>query len=357
MSFKVLPSAISRLKGFSPPKDLGFGKVLSPVMMSCVYQNDGWGDLELIPFENLSLSPTCKVFHYGQEMFEGLKAYATEEGESFLFRPRENCDRLNRSARRMAIPELPEEIFLKAVKGITAYSSQFIPVFPQGSLYIRPFIIATEEHLGIAPSQSFRFLVVAAPSQDYFKNLSLKILIEREFCRAFPGGTGTVKTGGNYGASLISSKKAKTMGFDNVLWLDALEKKYIEEFSGMNFFAYIDGALVTPKLNESILAGITRDSIIHLASDLKIPVEQRDIEIDEFIELIKYGKCTEAFSCGTAASITPVEYFGEEDGRIYRLEYPRGKVATLIKNELESILMRKKAAPENWLERIDPVEY
>jgi len=287
MSVKIHPDTITALKNFSLPEKIGFGNTISPIMMNCEYKDGKWGELEMMPYGPLTLSPTCKVFHYAQEIFEGLKAYRVNKKGPFLFRHVENFKRFNHSAMRMAIPELPQEIFMNAVETITAFSADFIPSESGSSLYVRPFIIATEENLGIKPSATFRFMVIASPSASYFASGTLKVLIEREGARAFPGGTGAAKTGGNYAASLFSSVKAGNLGYMNTLWLDAENKKFIEEMSGMNFFAVVNGVLITPKLTDTILAGITRNSIITLAKRLNIPLKEETINIDSLIESIK----------------------------------------------------------------------
>ncbi len=357
MSLKIHPDAITALKDFSLPEQIGFGSTISPVMMNCEYKDGKWGELEMVPYGPITLSPTCKVLHYAQEIFEGLKAYRVMGKGPFLFRHLENCKRFNHSAARMAIPELPEEIFMEAVEAITAYSADFIPRESGSSLYIRPFIIATEENLGIKPSEKFSFMVIASPSASYFASGSLKVLIERNAARAFTGGTGTAKTGGNYAASLLTSVKAVELGYMNTLWLDGENRKYIEEMSGMNFFAVVNDVLVTPKLTDTILAGITRDSLITLAKNLNIPLKEETINIDSLIESIKIGECTEAFACGTAAIITPVELLGEEDGTTYELKYPIGPISKSLKENLLAIQEGRMEGPMGWIKTIEPATY
>lgn len=357
MPIKIQPDAITALKNFTLPENVGFGSTISPIMMNCEYKDGKWGELEMMPYGPITLSPTCKVFHYAQEIFEGLKAYRVNNKGPFLFRHIENFKRFNHSAERMAIPELPEEVFMEAVEAITAYSADFIPQESGSSLYVRPFIIATEENLGIKPSAKFRFMVIASPSASYFSSGSLKVLIERNAARAFPGGTGAAKTGGNYAASLLTSVKAVDHGYMNTLWLDAENRKYIEEMSGMNFFAVVNDVLITPKLTDTILAGITRDSIIQLASRLNISLKEETINIDSLIESIKIGECTEAFACGTAAIITPVEMLGEEDGTAYELKYPAGPISKSLRENLLAIQEGRMEGPEGWVKTIEPAIY
>jgi branched-chain amino acid aminotransferase len=356
-NIKVDPQSITALKRFQLPPEIGFGSTLSPVMVECDYSNGIWGDLKLIPYGPLSLSPTTKVLHYGQEIFEGMKAYNIDGKGPFLFRPEQNAKRFNLSAKRMAMPTLPEEIYLDAVKAITAYSARFIPKRTGESLYIRPFMIATEENLGIKPSEKFKFLVIASPSAAYFKSESVGVLIERDNARACVGGTGNAKTGGNYAASLQSALKAKRAGYDQTMWLDASNRKNIEELSGMNFFAVINGKLVTPTLTETILEGITRDSVITLAKNLGHEVEQRSINIDELCEQIKSGECTECFACGTAVIITPIALLGEENGNKYELQNPAGKVSMEIRKEMLDIQEGRKEGPTGWVVPVEPAIY
>jgi branched-chain amino acid aminotransferase len=342
------------LKNFTLPENLGFGQVMSPVMASCTYENGKWGLLELLPYGPISMYPNAKVLHYAQEIFEGMKAYRVGGLGPFIFRPDENHLRFNRSAERMAMPHIPIELFMKACLELTAYTSEFVPRRTGESLYLRPFMFATEEALGIKPSEKFRFMVIASPSGSYFSTGGLSVLIERHGARAFPGGTGFAKAGGNYAASLQSAIKTKQLGFVQTLWLDGREKKYIEEMSGMNFFAVVDNELHTPEINDSILDGITRKSIIVLAKAAGIKVVERKIDIDELIGLIKNGRCTEAFACGTAAIIAPIDYLAEETGERYPLIHHEGKMALELREALLSIQEGRSPDVYKWVTLVAP---
>ena len=223
------------IEQFRMPEQVGFGTTIAPVMFESDYKNNSWSELRALPYAPITIHPTAKVFHYGQEIFEGLKAYLSPENQALLFRPEQNAKRFNYSAARMAMPEIDEEIFLTACREITKLSKNFIPKESGSSLYIRPFMFATESTLGIRPSTEFKFMVLASPSGSYFSTGGLNVFIERQSVRACPGGVGTAKTGGNYAASLLSSKKAIDHGCQQTLWLDALEHNKIEEMSGMNF--------------------------------------------------------------------------------------------------------------------------
>ncbi len=288
---------------------LGFGKIFTDHMFMMNYtEGKGWYDPRIVPFQNLTMSPAAMVFHYGQEMFEGLKAYRGEDGKTYLFRPDMNAKRTNVTNERLCIPYLPEEDFVQAVSAVVKLDQDWIPEGKGTSLYIRPFIIATDEFLGVAPSENYLFVVILSPSGAYYESglEPVGIWIEDEYVRAVRGGMGYTKTGGNYAASLKAQVKAHDAGYSQVLWLDGVERKYIEEVGAMNIFFKIDGKVVTPKLNGSILPGITRDSVIHLCKEWGIPTEERKISIDEIDEAYKSGKLEEVFGTGTAAVISPV---------------------------------------------------
>lgn len=351
---EVLPEVKSVLSKFELPENVGFGKVMAPIMIEADYSDEKWGAIQLKAYGPVSLAPTAKVFHYAQEIFEGLKAYKTDGNGPFLFRPDENAKRFNASAARMAMPELPVEYFVEGSKILTSYCSEFIPPNSGETLYLRPFMFATEENLGIRPSDKFKFLIIASPSADYFKSGSVSVFIERSAVRATAGGCGSAKTGGNYAASLLSAQSAGAKGCQQVLWLDALHHKSIEEMSGMNFVAVIDGKVVTPALTETILDGITRKSLLKIAQREGLEVSEADLNIDELIEAIKSGKCTEAFACGTAAIITPIKLLEEKDGTQYKLKYSEGPVAAKLRAKLIDIQEGRCEGPEGWVVKINP---
>ncbi|MBY0414284.1 MAG: branched-chain amino acid aminotransferase [Bdellovibrionales bacterium] len=350
------PALKNAIQNFQLPETLTFGNVMAPVMASCMYENGKWGDLELLPYGPITMYPTAKVLHYAQEIFEGMKAYRVNGNGPYIFRPDENHLRFNRSAERMAMPHVPHKIFNQAVFEVTAYSANFVPRRTGESLYLRPFMFAAEESLGIKPAEKFRFMVIASPSGSYFSGTvgGLSVYIERENARAFPGGTGFAKTGGNYAAGLAAAIKTKNLGFVQTLWLDARERKYIEEMSGMNVFVVINGELHTPKIGDTILDGITRKSIVQLARDLGYTVVERDIAIDDVLTQIKNGQCTEAFACGTAAIITPINYFGEADGERTPLHHPEGMISTKIREALLSIQEGRTTDTYKWVVPVEP---
>ncbi len=292
-----------------PEGALGFGKIFTDHMFIMDYtEGKGWHDARIVPYGDLSFSPATMVFHYGQEMFEGLKAYKGKDGNAYLFRPDMNAKRTNKTNERLCIPYLPEEDFVDAVKAIVEVDKDWIPTEEGTSLYVRPFIISTDAFLGVSPSKTYMFIIILSPSGAYYSSgLSpVGIWIEDDYVRAVRGGMGFAKTGGNYAASLAAQVKAHDEGYSQVLWLDGVERKYIEEVGAMNIFFKIDGKVVTPKLNGSILPGITRDSVLTLCRDWGYETEERLISVDELIEAQKSGALEEVFGTGTAAVISPV---------------------------------------------------
>jgi len=339
-----------------PEGALGFGKIFTDHMFCMNYtEGKGWHDARIEPFHDFTLSPACVVFHYGQEMFEGLKAYRGVDGQVRLFRPVMNARRTNATNKRLCIPELPEEDFVEAVKAIVKVDEDWIPTEPDTSLYIRPFIIGTDAFLGVAPSQTYLFCIILSPSGAYYAS-GLKpvgIWIEDDYVRAVRGGMGFAKTGGNYACSLAAQVKAHDDGYSQVLWLDGVERKYIEEVGAMNIFFKIDGKIVTPMLNGSILPGITRNSVIEVCKSWGLEVEERRISVDELIEAQKAGKLEEVFGSGTAAVISPVgklRYVNEVmtigDGSI-------GPVSQRLYDTVTGIQWGKIADPFGWTVNVD----
>lgn len=353
MTIKIDPKAIEALKNFKLPEEIGFGSTLVPIMAVSDYEDGVWSALEILPYGPIMMDPTCKVLHYGQEIFEGMKAYYADKNGPYLFRPEMNAKRFNISAKRMAMAEVPEELYLQAVRNVVGFSEKFIPTNSGESLYIRPFLIATENSLGIKPSEKFKFMVIASPSGSYFNTGSLSVLIEREHIRACSGGMGFAKTGGNYAGSLISAKKAKDLGFDQTLWLDAVERKYIEEMSGMNFFAVINNKIVTPKIEDTILDGITRNSVIQLARDLGYEVSEEKFEIERLLAAIEDGSCSECFSCGTAVIITPIGVFGDESGKKWEVKNPVGPIGKNLKDTLLALQEGRIEDKHGWREEVE----
>ncbi len=288
---------------------LGFGDIFSDHMFVMYYEEGkGWIDPCIKPYDKIELDPAAMVLHYAQSIFEGLKAYRRKDGGINLFRPWDNFKRFNKSAKRMCMPEIDEKFVLECMKRLIIVDKDWVPKTLGTSLYIRPTMFAIEPHLGVRPSKTYIFYIITSPVGAYYKEglNPVKIYVEDFYVRAVPGGTGDVKTGGNYAASLFSSERAKAKGFTQVLWLDGVEHKYVEEVGTMNVFFVIDNELVTSPLTGSILPGITRDSVIHIANHWGIQVVERRISIDEVVEKAQNGRLKEAFGTGTAAVISPI---------------------------------------------------
>ncbi len=330
---------------------LGFGKVFTDHMFLMNYtEGKGWHDGRIVPYEKLSLDPSAMVFHYGQEMFEGLKAYRGKDGKARLFRPDMNAKRTNATNKRLCIPELPEELFVEACKAIVKVDEDWIPTTPGTSLYIRPFIIATDEFLGVAPSKTYLFIIILSPSGAYYASglAPVGIWIEDDYVRAVKGGMGFAKTGGNYAASLAAQVKAHDEGYSQVLWLDGVERKYIEEVGAMNIFFKIAGKIVTPELSGSILPGITRNSVIEVCKSWGYEVEERKISVEELLDAQKSGKLEECFGTGTAAVISPVGKLRYKDDVMLINNNTIGEVSQKLYDTITGIQWGECEDKFNW---------
>lgn len=304
--FEDLPQSMMKPK--PKDEDLTFGGTYTDRMLLQKFENGAWQDAHILPFQNFSLSPAALVFHYGQEIFEGMKAFRQVNGDIVIFRPEENAQRFYRSAKRMVMEPVDPEFFVESISQLVSLERDWIPNLKGTSLYIRPTLIATEAILGVRPSSEYYYYTILSPSAPYFKEgfAPTKIMVEDYYVRAAPGGVGDAKTGGNYAASLLASNKAKEQGYSQVLWLDAVEKKYVEEVGAMNIAFVMDDIIYTSPLDGTILPGITRKSILQLATDLGYKTKEEALSIDTVFEAIKSGNLTEIFGIGTAAVIAPV---------------------------------------------------
>ena len=335
----------------APGEKLGFGHVFTDHMFVMNYtEGKGWHDPRIVPFERISLSPAAMVFHYGQEMFEGMKAYKDAQGNAYLFRPDMNAKRANASNDRLCIPRIPEEDFVQAVEEVVKVEKDWIPTDPGTSLYIRPFVIATDEFLGVAPSKTYLFIIILSPSGAYYASglAPVGIWIEDEYVRAVKGGIGFAKTGGNYAASLAAQVKAHDGGFSQVLWLDGVERKYIEEVGAMNIFFKINGKVVTPMLNGSILPGVTRNSVLQLCRHWGLEVEERRISVDELVAAAHDGSLEEVFGTGTAAVISPVGKLRYMDEVMTIGKGEIGELTQKLYDEITGIQWGEKDDPFGW---------
>ncbi|MGE5549887.1 MAG: branched-chain amino acid aminotransferase [Bacteroidota bacterium] len=337
------------------PAELGFGRYYTDRMLTRYHQDgQGWGEARIEPYHSLTLDPAARVLHYSQEIFEGLKAYPAADGRILLFRPEQNAKRMNRSAERMCMPVMPEEDFLACLTALVLAEKRWIPRAPGTSLYIRPTMIGHEPALGVHPSSDYLFFVILSPVGAYFKGgfKPVRLYVEDTYIRAISGGVGDVKTGGNYAASLLAARRAEQKGFSQVLWLDAKERRYVEEVGAMNMFFVFGKHLVTPALSGSILPGITRDSVLKLAPKLGYEVEERPITIEEIAAGAADGTLTEAFGAGTAAVIAPVGSF-QYQGRDYRITGDEvGPVAKHLYDELVGIQFGQRPDPFGWVREI-----
>ncbi|MEG2349467.1 MAG: branched-chain amino acid aminotransferase [Hungatella sp.] len=336
-----------------PGKDdpLVFGTIFTDHMFVMDYiEGQGWIDPRVIPYQALELQPSAMVFHYGQEMFEGLKAYKAVDGRILLFRPDKNIERANRSNRRLCIPQIPEDLFLEALKTVVKMDEDWIPSYEGTSLYIRPFVIATDPFLGVRPSNTYKFIIILSPVGAYYASgiNPVKIWIEDEYVRAVKGGIGEAKTGGNYVASLASQVKAHDAGYSQVLWLDGVHRKYIEEVGAMNIFFKINGTVITPELNGSILPGVTRNSVLTLCREWGIPVEERQISVDEVVAAAKSGAMEECFGTGTAAVVSPVGELRYEEEKMEIGDGRIGEVTHRIYDTITGIQLGKIKGPKGW---------
>ncbi len=337
-----------------PDKDdpLVFGTIFTDHMFIMNYETGkGWHDPRIVPYGEISLEPSAMVFHYGQEMFEGLKAYKADDGRILLFRPDKNIERANNTNRRICIPEIDPDDFLQAIQEIVSVDRAWIPEKPGTSLYIRPFIIATDPFLGVRPSDTYMFIIILSPVGPYYpEGLDpVKIWIEDEYVRAVKGGIGEAKTGGNYVASLASQVKAHDEGYSQVLWLDGVERKYIEEVGAMNIFFKISGKVVTPMLNGSILPGVTRNSCIALCKEWGYPVEERRISVQELFEAAENGTLEECWGTGTAAVISPVGHLRWEEKVLQIRDGGIGPLSQKLYDTVTGIQLGRIEGPEGWV--------
>ena len=338
------------------PDSLRFGTVFTDHMFVMDYDpENGWHDGKIVPYGPLALDPATVVFHYGQEMFEGLKAYKTKEGKVQLFRPDMNAKRTNNTNKRMCIPQIDEQMYIDAIKELVAVDKDWIPQKPDTALYIRPFIIGTDKFLGVAASNTYKFIIILSPVGPYYESglAPTRIYVENEFVRSAPGGTGYAKIGGNYAAAMIAEQKAHDMGYDQVLWLDAKEGKYVEEIGTSNAFFKIDGELYTAPLEGTILPGITRDSMITVMKDWGYKVNEVRFTIEDVFKAAEEGRLEEVFATGTAAVISPVGELYWNDRNIVINNNEIGELSQKLYDELYGIQTGEKADTRGW---IVPVE-
>jgi branched-chain amino acid aminotransferase len=344
-----VPEAIER---FKLPESLGFGLVNAPVMFEAEWRDGRWERGRLKPYGRIELWPGARALHYGELVFEGLKAYRVGQPRPNLFRPDANCRRLQRSASRLSMPQVPEALFFQGISSVAHACSAIMPTQSGRSLYLRPFLFGTESGYMLRNSRTFCFMVIANPVESYASG-AMQVVIERTEVRAAVGGVGEAKASANYAASLRASNAAVEQGRTVALWLDGNEHRYLQELSGMNLFAVLDGELHTPELDGAILPGITRDSLLVLARSLGYPVHERRIALDEVLEGIDSGRCGELFACGTAAIVAPIAMLAEREGREYKLRHT-DVVAKHLRESLLAIQERRAPDPFGWTRELAP---
>ena len=344
---KVTRSRISEVD----PSNIQFGKIYSDHMLVAHYENGEWKQPEIMPFSNLSLSPATTFIHYGQAIFEGIKAYKDPQGNPIIFRPHDNWKRMNRSAERMALPAVPEEIFIDGIRQLVSLDRAWIPTSEDTSLYIRPFMFAVDEFIGVRPPEKFMFIIITSPAGPYYSK-PVSIYVQDQYVRAFPGGIGYTKAAGNYGMSMYPTAQIKAMGYDQILWTDGFEHKYVQEIGTMNVFFKLGDKVITPDLSlGTILAGVTRDSVITLLREKGVTVEERRLSIDEIQAAYHAGQLKEAFGTGTAASIAPIKALTYHDETMELPALETWETANWLKKELADIRYGRKEDTHGWIMR------
>ncbi|QNF33688.1 branched-chain amino acid aminotransferase [Adhaeribacter swui] len=346
-TIQIQKTANSRLSAVDF-NNLDFGAVFSDHMLVIDYANGEWQTPTIVPFGNFSLSPANPALHYGQAIFEGLKAYKNEQGDISIFRPLANLERLNLSAERLCMPTLPEELYMQGLTELLRLDADWIPAVAGSALYIRPFMFATGEFLGVRPATEYRFAIITCPVNAYY-SAPLRVKVEETYVRSVEGGFGFSKAAGNYAGSLLPAQKALEAGYHQLLWTDGKTHEYFEESGTMNLMFVINGTLVTPALSTSILAGITRDSILQLAKDQGIPVEERKVSVAEVMDAINQGTLQEAFGCGTAAVVSQIVTIGYQGQDFDLPPVSERKYSPLLAQLLDDIRTGKKTDTHHWM--------
>ena len=348
--FKITRVEKSKLNDISLV-NIPFGKYFTDHMLEVDYSNGEWGTVQIRPYQPLSLAPSIAALHYGQAIFEGIKAYKNAAGEASIFRPYDNFKRFNISAERMQMPQVPEEIFMEGLKTLIQLDKNWIPSQEDHSLYIRPFMFSSDEMIGVKPSDNYKFMIILSPTGPYY-NTPMRIYVEEQYVRAVPGGVGYAKAAGNYGAAMFATAEAKKKGYDQVLWTDAYEHKYVQECGTMNVFFIIGNTAITPDLGAgTILAGVTRDSVMVTLREMGLQVEERAISIDEIIQAHKDGLLREVFGTGTAATISMIKELRYKD-YIIPFDIESWTVSPQVKQQMNNIRYGQTADLHGWMYKI-----
>ncbi len=350
LDIKVTRVGVSRLPHVDF-NNIPFGKVYADHMFAADFRKGDWGNCRVTPYGLIQVSPATPALHYGQTIFEGLKAFKNDKGEALVFRPLDNWKRMNISADRMCMPYLPEDVFMEGMETLVRLDREWIPTTPGSSFYIRPFMFSAEEYIGIRPSLDFTFMIINSPVGPYYST-PVRVKIETKYARAVEGGTGYAKTGGNYAGSLYPAKLAQEQGYHQLIWTDGKEHKYVEESGTMNLMFVMNDVLVTPALGDTILPGITRDSVLTLARSWGMKVEERKVTVKELVDGLKTGKVTEAFGAGTAATIAHIELIGYEGHNYFLPPVETRKFSNRVLEELDGIKRGTHPDRFGWIHTI-----
>lgn len=348
--FNITRVERSKLKDINL-ENIPFGKYFTDHMLEVDYEDGEWKNVEIKPYQPLLMAPSVAALHYGQAIFEGIKAYKNADGEPFIFRPLDNFNRFNISAERMQMPSIPEYIFMEGMKTLVNLDANWIPAQPDHSLYIRPFMFSSDEMIGVRPSEKYKFMILLSPTGPYYST-PMRIYVEEQYVRAVPGGVGYAKAAGNYGAAMFATAEAKKKGYDQVLWTDAYEHKYVQECGTMNVFFIIGNTAITPDLEAgTILAGVTRDSAITLLKDMGFNVEERPLNIDDVIDAHKAGLLYEVFGTGTAATISLIKELRYKD-YVMEFDVDKWQTAPRLKKQLNDIRYGRAADTHDWMVKL-----
>lgn len=350
MDIAIRKTERSKLQDMSL-ENLPFGKYFTDHMLEADYEGGEWKNVEIKPYQPMLLNPSVAAIHYGQAIFEGIKAYKDEQGNAYIFRPYDNYKRFNISAERMQMPHVPEEVFIEGMKQLISLDRNWIPFKEDHSLYIRPFMFASDEVIGVRPSDNYKFMIILSPTGPYY-SAPMRIYVEEKYVRAVPGGVGYAKAAGNYGAAMYATAEAKKKGYDQVLWMDAFEHRYVQECGTMNVFFIIGNTAVTPDLEQgTILDGVTRQSAITLLKEMGFTVEERPLSIDDIIDAYKAGLLYEVFGTGTAATISMIKELRYKDFSMH-FDVDKWKTAPTLKKWLKDIREGRREDKYNWMHKI-----
>ncbi len=346
MNIAIEHSESSRLAGMDV-ENLKFGELFTDHMFVCDFRDGNWKEPRIVPYGPIQMSPSSRVFHYGQAIFEGMKAYRGQDGKAYLFRPMDNIRRFNKSAVRLYMPEVPEDLFMEGLLKLVHTDSSWVPEPWGSSLYIRPFAIASQEGIIASPSEEFRFMIICAPANKYYSG-EVRVKIEEDFSRAAPGGFGYAKAAGNYAGQFYPTALAREQGYQQIIWTNAATHEFIEEAGTMNIFMRIGDTLLTSPVSDSILDGITRKSLVQLARDRGIDIEVRPVRVSEVVEAAEAGTLKELFGAGTAAVVSPISGFGYRDRKFELPEITEDSMALQLKNALMDIQYGRAEDPYGW---------